>query len=224
LVEEALAANWPFRFVFHTDELSARGVTLLERIQEHQIQAEEVERGLLASISDTENSQGILAVLDYRPIAVPQAVDFALIVDGIREPGNLGTLLRTADAAGVQRVMLAPESVDAFAPKVVRAGMGAHFRLPMQSMDWPQIGALVDSMNLSLCLADMHGTVYWEADFRRPLALVIGGEAGGASEQARTAARQTVSIPMQGKAESLNAAVAGSILMFEVVRQRNGRG
>ena len=224
MVEEALAANWPFRFVFHTDELSARGVTLLERLQEPTIQAEDVERGLLASISDTENSQGILAVLDYRPIAVPQAVDFALIVDGIREPGNLGTLLRTADAAGVQRVMLAPESVDAFAPKVVRAGMGAHFRLPMQSMDWPQIGALVDSMNLSLCLADMHGTVYWEADFRRPLALVIGGEAGGASEQARTAARQTVSIPMQGKAESLNAAVAGSILMFEVVRQRNGRG
>ena len=224
LVEEALAANWPFRFVLHTDELSARGATLLRRIQEHKIEAEEVEPGLLASISDTENSQGILAVLDYQPIAAPQAVDFALILDGIREPGNLGTLLRTADAAGVQRVLLAPETVDAFAPKVVRAGMGAHFRLPMESMDWPQIGEFVDSMNLSLCLADMRGTVYWETDFRLPLALVIGGEAEGASEQARAAAKQTVSIPMQGKAESLNAAVAGSILMFEVVRQRNARG
>ena len=68
-------------------------------------------------------------------------MDFILILDAVREPGNLGTLLRTADAAGVQAVLLAPETVDAFAPKVVRAGMGAHFRLPIQSMDWPEIEA-----------------------------------------------------------------------------------
>jgi TrmH family RNA methyltransferase len=224
LVEEALAAGWPFRFVFHTDELRARGVELLKRIKQQKIETEEVQARLLASISDTETSQGILAVLEYQPIPMPQAVDFVLVLDAIREPGNLGTLLRTADAAGVQAVVLAPETVDAFAPKVVRAGMGAHFRLPIQSMDWPGIGRLVESMNLGVCLADMRGTACWKTDFRPPLALIIGGEAEGASEQARNVAKQTVRIPMQGKAESLNAAVAGSILMFEVVRQRNARG
>lgn len=224
LVEEALAAEWPFRFVFHTDALSARGAKLLKRIKQQKIETEEVQRRVLASISDTETSQGVLAVLEYQLLPVPQAVDFLLILDAMREPGNLGTLLRTADAAGVQAVVLAPETVDAFAPKVVRAGMGAHFRLPIQSMEWPEIGRLVESMNLGVCLADMRGTACWEADFRRPVALVIGGEAEGASEQARKAANRTVRIPMQGKAESLNAAVAGSILMFEVVRQRNARG
>jgi TrmH family RNA methyltransferase len=224
LVEEALAAHWPFRFVFHSDELSERGGELLKRIKEQKIPVDEVPARLLATISDTETSQGILAVLDAHPIPAPRDVDFILIVDAVREPGNLGTLLRTADAAGVEVVLLAPGTADAFAPKVVRAGMGAHFRLPLKSMDWPEIRQLAESMQLNICLADMDGKACWEADLRPPVALIVGGEAEGASQQARELARQTVSIPMQGKADSLNAAVAGSILMFEVVRQRNARG
>jgi hypothetical protein len=110
LVEEALAANWPFRFVFHTDELGARGVTLLERIQERKIQTEDVERRLLASISDTENSQGILAVLDYQPIAVPQAVDFALI------RWHQGLKSRHAAAAGCGCEEVCWAGTHAFAP------------------------------------------------------------------------------------------------------------
>jgi TrmH family RNA methyltransferase len=149
----------------------------------------------------------------------PANSTFLLILDGIRDPGNLGTLLRTAQAAGVQAVFLPPGGADAFSPKVVRAGMGAHFRLPIISMDWDQIRSQFS--NLSIFLADCErGAAHFQARFDIPLALIIGGEAAGAGSQASNLATSRVHIPMPGKAESLNAAIAGAILMFEVVRQR----
>ena len=218
LVEEALASDWPFRFTLYSDELGERGRQLLTRIQQRGIQTDEVSGKLLASLSETETSQGILAVLaDEGPQRV-QALNFVLIADAVRDPGNLGTLLRTAEAAGVDAVFLAPGSTDAFAPKVVRAGMGAHFRLPLYEVSWDEIKTQVSSYNWKVYLADMHGQSCWEMDFRPPLALIIGGEAEGATPAARALATETVSIPMQGRAESLNAAVAGAVLMFEVKR------
>ena len=104
----------------------------------------------------------------------------------IRDPGNLGTLLRTAAAAGVQAVLLPPETTDAFAPKVVRSGMGAHFRLPIHSMSWDEINQVVKLAGLQVFLADMDGQSCWETDLRQPLALIIGGEADGASESRKT--------------------------------------
>jgi TrmH family RNA methyltransferase len=130
-------------------------------------------------------------------------------------------LIRTAAAAGVQAVLLPPETTDAFAPKVVRAGMGAHFRLPVHTMEWGEIKHVCKQYSLQVFLADMAGQSCWETDFRAPLALIVGGEAEGASEQARELANTYVSIPMPGVAESLNASIAGAVLMFEVVRQRN---
>jgi TrmH family RNA methyltransferase len=96
--------------------------------------------------------------------------------------------------------------------------MGAHFRLPIRSKSWDEIRQLTEG--LQVFLADMEGQSCWETDLRRPLALIIGGEAEGASAQAQKLADHKVSIPMNGRTESLNAAVAGSVLMFEVVRQR----
>jgi TrmH family RNA methyltransferase len=116
-------------------------------------------------------------------------------------------------------VFLSPETTDAFAPKVLRAGMGAHFRLPILSLSWAEIRAA--TILLKVYLADMQGKPCWQTDFGLPLALIVGGEAEGATEAARTLADSTVSIPMPGQAESLNAGVAGAVLMFEVVRQRN---
>lgn len=222
LVEEALAAGWPFRFVLCADELSKRALLLRKKLEERGTETEQVKRELLQTLSDTETSQGILAVLDDSRIPSPDSPDFILIADSIRDPGNLGTLLRSADAAGVQVVLLPPETTDAFAPKVVRAGMGAHFRLPIHSMDWDEIRRLTDSLKLNVLLADMSGPSCWATDLRSPLMLIVGGEAEGATQAARQLASQRVSIPMAGKAESLNAAVAGAVLMFEVVRQRRG--
>jgi TrmH family RNA methyltransferase len=218
LVEEAYAANWQVRFVLYTDELGARGVELLKKLEGKGVETEEVERNLLHSLSDTDTPQGLLAVLNEQQHPIPEAPDFILIPDQIRDPGNLGTLLRTADGTGVQAVFLPPETTDAFAPKVLRSGMGAHFRLYIQSKSWDEIRQ--STRGLQIFLADMEGRSCWETDLRRPLALIIGGEAEGASEQAQKLANQKVGVPMAGKTESLNAAVAGSVLMFEVVRQR----
>jgi TrmH family RNA methyltransferase len=218
LVEEAYAADCQIRFVLYTDELSERGRELIKKLQGKGIEIEEVESKLQGSLSETETPQGILAVLNDLELPFSQSLNFILIPDQIRDPGNLGALLRTADGAGVQAVFLPPETTDAFAPKAVRAGMGAHFRLPIQSKSWEEIKQLTEG--LQVFLADTDGRSCWESDFHQPLALIIGGEAEGASEHAQKLADQKISIPMNGKIESLNAAAAGSVLMFEVVRQR----
>ncbi len=219
LIEEAEAAGWPFRYGLFTEELSPRGQALIQRLGEKGILCEEVSIALLKTISETKHSQGILAVLELSQLPIPEGLSFGLILDSIRDPGNLGTLLRAAAAAGAEAAFLSPETTDPFAPKVVRAGMGAHFHLPIQELSWEEIGRRMTGLNIFL--AEMDAPIpCWQADFQSPLALLIGGEAEGASQQARQLRVQPVSIPMPGKAESLNAAMAGGILMFEVVRQR----
>ena len=221
LVEEALAADWSFRYVLHAPDLGTRGRKLLHGLEEKRIPLEVVDAALLDSLSETETSQGILAVLEQQALPVPPRLDFLLILDQVRDPGNLGTLLRSALAAGVQAVLLPPETADPFNPKVVRSGMGAHFRLPILSLDWEGIRNRLSG--LTVFLAEMEGAIpCWQADLRSPLALIVGGEAEGASAEGRRLADRLVCIPMPGGNESLNAAVAGSILLFEVVRQRTG--
>jgi len=219
LVEEASRAGWKFQFALYSDGLSERGRELVDKLSANNIEADEVAGDLLQKLSDTESPQGILAVLEFTHLPIPETLNFVLIPDQIRDPGNLGTLLRTAAATGVQAILLPSETTDIFAPKVVRAGMGAHFRMPIHSMMWEEIKEQTNGMQIYL--ADMDGTSCWETDLRKPLALVIGGEAEGASDEARRLATQTISIPMAGQVESLNAGVAGSVLMFEVVRQRS---
>jgi RNA methyltransferase, TrmH family len=221
LVEEALASGWPMKFVLYTPGLSERGLALVKKLLAADIEMDEIDDSIFHGISQTDTPQGILAVLNYSLLSIPESLSFVLIPDSIRDPGNLGSLLRTAAAAGVQAVFLPPETTDAFAPKVVRAGMGAHFHLRIHSMNWDEIRAATKS--LRVCLADMQGQPCWQTDFRLPLALIVGGEAEGATEAARSLADMAVSIPMPGKTESLNAGVAGAILLFEVVRQRQNR-
>jgi TrmH family RNA methyltransferase len=221
LVEEALKADWPFQFVLRGKKLSERGQVLIRNLEKKGYDIEMVTESILDSISETESSQGILAVLNIRENPLPQPLTFVLIPDHIRDPGNLGTLLRAALAAGVEAVLVPPETADPFSPKVVRSGMGAHFRIPIQRSIWDEINTTTSGLNLYL--ADVKGgSPYWDKDFRNPIALIIGGEEKGASQEARNRAVSMVSIPMPGMCESLNAAMAGAILMFEVVRQRTG--
>jgi TrmH family RNA methyltransferase len=218
LVEEAVNSNWGFRFVLYDEMLSERGEAQVEGLRSRGVDVEMVSPDLIKSLSETETPQGILAVLDFKQLPITNSPDFLLIADQIRDPGNLGTLLRTAAAAGVGTVLLTPETTDVFAPKVVRAGMGAHFRLPIHSMTWDEIKEI--TKGLQVYLADMDGQSCWETDLRQPLALIVGSESAGASDEARKLATKKISIPMFGNVESLNAGVAGSVLMFEVVRQR----
>ncbi|MBI3173370.1 MAG: RNA methyltransferase [Chloroflexi bacterium] len=220
LVEEAVNSNWVFRFALYDTTLSERGLSLVKTLQSRGVECEEIAPELMKSLSETETPQGILAVLPFTDLPIPDSPTFLLIPDQIRDPGNLGTLIRSAAAAGVQAVLLPPETTDAFAPKVVRAGMGAHFRLPIRAMTWDAIEQVVRLESLKVYVADMDGVSCWETDLHGPLMLVVGSEAEGASESARKLATRKISIPMSGKVESLNAGVAGSVLMFEVMRQR----
>lgn len=222
LVEDALAAKWPFHFVLYSAEASKRGKNLIEQIIASGVDVEEVTSNILRSASETESSQGVVAVLRLPQMECADfgSLNFVLIPDQIRDPGNLGTLIRSAAAAGAQAIFIPPETTDPFAPKVVRAGMGAHFRIKVCNLGWDDIRAKLTGVFTFLAGADGQ-TSCWGADFRQPLALIVGGEADGASEPARNLANMVVNIPMPGKIESLNAGVAGAVLMFEVVRQRS---
>jgi RNA methyltransferase, TrmH family len=219
LVQEALQSGWQTQLVLHTPELDERGAEILAAYRQIDVEVTETSPEVMKIICDTQTPQGILAVLSTTPLDFPKNLGFVLILDNVRDPGNLGTMLRTALAAGVDGVFLPPGNVDIYSPKVVRSAMGAHFRLPIQSTSWVDIKAILDPLNVFL--ADAFGNqVYSQADFTRPSALIIGGEADGAGPEARSLATQNIQIPMPGGIESLNAAIAGSIVLFEVVRQR----
>ena len=223
LAEEALRGGWEAQLVLFTDQLDERGKVVLDGIAARGVPVEQVTDAVMKTISETETTQGILVVLGLHRLSIPTILDFALIMDGLRDPGNMGTILRTAAAAGVQTVLLAPKCADAFAPKVLRAGMGAHFQLPIHQLGWDGITRILKDpgSKLRVYLADpMAGIPYSQADFHSPAALIIGGEAGGAGPESFSLADEKVHIPMPGGSESLNAAIAASILIFEVVRQQ----
>lgn len=219
LVEEAAKGDWRFEIVLYDETLSERGRLQIEGLRLKGVDVEEVSPSVMKSISETGAPQGILAVVEYFQLPIPQSPNFILIPDQVRDPGNLGTLLRSAAASGVDAVLIPPETTDAFAPKVLRSGMGAHFRLPIHEMSWDEIEKTVAGMKVYI--ADMDGQPFWETDLTKPIALIVGSEAEGVSDNARKVANGKISIPMKGETESLNAGVAGSVLMFEVIRQRN---
>ncbi len=224
LAEEALHSGWQPKTVYFTDQLSNRGKNLLKGFAESGADVDEITPQLMESLAEIEASQGILATFNMRDLPLPEKLDFVLVLDNLRDPGNLGTLLRTACAAGMQAALLTPGTVDVFSPKVLRAGMGAQFKLPALTRSWEGIHTICHIQSnpaLKIFLAEgQQGASCWELDLRRPLALIIGSEADGASDTARQLADGLVKIPMPGGSESLNAAVAGSILIFEIVRQR----
>ncbi len=223
LAEEALRSGWQIRLGLFSHSSDERLQRLLNALQTQQVPLEEVRPGVLQAVSDTETPQAILLVVQQQPLPLPQKLSFVLMIDALRDPGNLGTILRSAAAAAVQAVILSPSTVDVYSPKVVRAAMGAHFRLPILYLSWEEIGDLIQAQGLAVFLADAEGDVaYDQANFRQPFLLIIGGEAEGASPMAHALAQQRVFIPMPGEMESLNAAVSAAILLFEAVRQRRG--
>jgi RNA methyltransferase, TrmH family len=178
---------------------------------------------VMAAMSDTETPQGVLAVVEVVTRPFPPDPTFLLILDSIRDPGNLGTILRTASAAGVEGVWLGPGCVDAYNPKVVRSSMGALLRLPLAGGSWAQIAESVKGLAIYLAAAAGE-RVYTAIDWRQPSALIIGSEASGAGRQAHQLAQEHIAIPIRSHTESLNAAVASAVILFEAMRQRSEIG
>lgn len=225
LVEDALNHGADFLEVYFSNALSDRGNQLLKKFESRQLPVEEVDEDVFTSIMDTSTSQGIAAVCRKPALTMEKNLDFVIVADQLRDPGNLGTLIRTAASAGAQAVITTPDSVDLYSPKVLRSAMGAHFHIPCTEMDWQSIAELKRTNNpkgMSAWVAAANGDMAcWQSDFTSPVMLIIGSEADGATEAAFQLADHRLSIPMPGKMESLNAAVAAGILIFEVVRQRS---
>lgn len=181
-----------------------------------------VDDQVMAAMSDTDSPPGVLAVVPIAPRPFPDQPTLVLVLDAVSNPGNLGTMLRTAAAAGVDGVLLGPGSVDPYNPKVVRGSMGALLRLPVLAADWSRIAWLVAGMTTLLAAA--RGDLdYTEVDWLDSVALIIGSEAKGAGWEAERLSMGEVMIPMHNETESLNAAVAAGIILFEAARQRRAR-
>src|SRR5688500_14319475 len=118
LIEEAIHANWPIQFTLFDESLGGRGKSIVESLKSKEVDVEEVSTDVMQSLSETESPQGILAVLSFHQLPTPETLSFVLIPDQIRDPGNLGTLLRSALASGVQAIIVPPETTDIFSPKV----------------------------------------------------------------------------------------------------------
>jgi RNA methyltransferase, TrmH family len=222
LAEEAARAGVAARLVLHTSRLDARTRSVINQLARLGAEVEEVSPEAMAAASMAEAPPGLLVVAPAAPLAPPARLAFAVVLDGLSDPGNLGTVLRTAGAAGVDAVFMPPGTVDAYNPKVVRGAMGAHFQLPLVTADWDEIARAL--AGLAVWRAEARaGRPYDDVDLRRPCALLIGSEAAGVSPAADQLPANPVHIPMPGRAESLNAAVAAAVLMFEVVRQRRAR-
>lgn len=187
-----------------------------------------VSPAVMRSIADTNTPQGLLAVVDLPDTPLPifdARAGFVLVLDGVRDPGNVGTLIRAAAAANCDAVITVAGSADAFAPKVVRSAMGAHFRVPViAEVGWETIGPTIAAMPV-VCGADGASSLLYDAvDWMRGCAIIIGNEDHGLSADARQWCRETARIPMARGVESLNASLSGAIMLYEVVRQRRQRG
>jgi TrmH family RNA methyltransferase len=219
-VEEAVAAQVIPAVVLYTasaqDDVRTRA--LLDRLRALTSELFDVSDAVMKEISATETPQGILAIAPFIESHLPPQPQFILILDSVRDPGNVGTILRSARAAGVELVFFAPNTADPYNDKVVRSAMGAHFAVPFRIASWEQIAQSIRSIP-RIYLADANGDlVYSKAKWTRPVALIVGGEAEGASDAAKRIATARVSIPMHGGAESLNAAMAATVLLFQATQ------
>ena len=208
------------RLVFDAVKSGAdiEAVFVTEKFQNANIPAENVytvDEKIMLDISDTSSPQGILAVIKKRIYTASNICAPCVICDRVSDPGNLGTIIRTADAAGFGSVVLLPGSVDAFSPKVVRASMGSVFHIPVIECKFSDI------CGMAVLCADLENSDYiYDYDFTAPFGVVIGNEANGVSDEIMLKCDARIKIPMPGKSESLNAAVSFAVIAFEALRQR----
>jgi TrmH family RNA methyltransferase len=205
-----------------------RGVALLEMAEARRVPVIEVSEAELASAADTETPQGVLAVASIpdAPLDPPAAHARYLVLDALQDPGNVGTVVRTAAALGVAATIALPGTVDFWNAKVVRGSMGALFHHPVAAMSWTAFAAFAAGHDVTLVAADMDGT---SLDALEPdtlpgrLALVVSNEGAGLSPHVAAAVARRVAIPMARGVESLNVAVASGILLY-ALRGTSARG
>lgn len=220
VVREAVAhAAETIEELYFTSSAFERHPQLAEAATAAGIEVEFASDAALAAMADTRTPQGVLAVAHQTPVRVRDAVEpgarLVVVLDEVRDPGNAGAIIRAADAAGADAVILTGSSVDAYNPKVVRATTGSLFHLRVSTGATLQAAAdAVRDAGLALLAADMHGDPLPATDLTAPTAWVFGNEAHGLSDQARALAERTVAVPIYGAAESLNLATAAAVCLY----------
>lgn len=221
-VEEAVEYG-QVSWLFYVENDDARLQKLLKKAEEKGISMSDTFAGYMAQIADTVTPQGVIAVCK-----IPQTTldDLAkidkmfMVLDRIQDPGNMGTIIRTADAAGVSGIITMAGSVDVYSPKVVRASMGSVFHIPIvEGVTEAQLKSFCKEHNYIMVVTAMEGgqNVFAYVPRRRML-VVVGNEANGVSPTLLEAADKRLFIPMRGRAESLNVAIAAGIIMFKLTR------
>jgi len=172
------------------------------------------------SVADTETPQGVLAVISTPDPPPPAGPALLLVLDGVQDPGNVGAMVRSAAAAGATGVICATGTADAYSPKAMRAGAGGQFRVPIRKAAEPADSeSLADDVYIYAAVADAD-LAYHDVDWTLPCGLIVGAESAGVSPAWRGASRAAVRVPMQREVESLNAAAATAVILFEAARQR----
>jgi len=181
-----------------------------------------VSNKLIKEVADTENPQDIITVVNEPNFNEKQVLskEYILILDRVQDPGNMGTIIRTAVAAGFQSLIITKGSVDVFNLKVLRSTMGAIYSIPfIKDVDLDKVKAMLNNKKQYIYAADLNTEQYYnELKYKRPLSLIIGNEAHGIREELLDLANQKLKIPIRGDIESLNAAVAAGLIMYEILR------
>ncbi|MDF9407417.1 RNA methyltransferase [Pelotomaculum isophthalicicum JI] len=229
-VEEALESSFSVEMLVYCEKAmcNARGQALLEAASVRGISVLEVEESLFEELADTVTPQGILAVVKWRwyklnDLHAGVRPWLLVLVDGVADPGNLGTIVRSADAAGADGVILLKGTADIFNPKALRATMGSIFHIPViRNSAFDEVETFFNRHGIKLVAGMPHGgKVIFESNLTESCALVVGSEPRGPGGNVMSAVFERVHIPMPGRAESLNVAISTAILLYEAVRQRN---
>lgn len=232
LIEMAAAAQWPLSFALASDSVlkNQRAVEVIEQLQERNCPVYQVSDELYKKAADTVTPQGLLLVMGQRIFtwqeilnSSPDNAPLIAVLDGVQDPGNAGTIIRSADALGCSGVVCLDGTTDIFADKAVRSSMGSLFNLPI--LDHVHVEEFLEAcrdneVRIFASALDEHTVRHYAVDYNSGSAIVFGNEGNGVSQHILEAADQRVFIPMYGKAESLNVGAAAAIILYEACRQR----
>jgi len=226
IIEEAVRSGLRFQAVFFSEASRAHAARLLSQISRH-TEALLLPDDVFSSAVSTETPQGVAALVKLKPAKLEELIepvndDLLLVgLSGLQDPGNLGTIIRSAEAFGARGVLLGEKTVSYANPKVARASAGSLFRQPLVPVKMVEAIAHLKQRGLRVAATSSHkGRPLPEVDFRGPLALLIGNEGAGLAPEILSQADERITIPHSSQVESLNAGIAASILLYEVARQK----
>lgn len=226
IVEDAIKSEEDIEYVLYSDKLFdvQMGKELLDFI-DGKYKTYKVNESLFNDVSDTETPQGILAVIKMKNYSIEDIFtekDFIIILDRLQDPGNMGTIIRSADALGATGIIISKGSVDVYNQKVLRSTMGSLFHIPIIHVeDIKETILKLKEKDIKIFATTLNESKYcYDVDFKKNIAVIIGNEGNGVGSDIYNLSDENIIIPMIGNSESLNVAMASSIIMYEVLRQR----